>query len=101
MSIEFPCPQCGKLLRVGDDAAGKQARCPACNSVQAIPSTTAIVQNPFAANLSTAETAGDENPYRAPTSAPWYPGHEGVYGPVPHGGFQPTPIDAGDVLNRT
>ena len=37
MSIEFPCAQCGKLLRVGDEAAGKQARCPSCGAVQSIP----------------------------------------------------------------
>ncbi len=30
MPIEFRCLQCGKLLRTGDDTAGKQAKCPEC-----------------------------------------------------------------------
>jgi len=37
MPIEFRCGQCGKLLRTGDDTAGKQAKCPSCGSIQAIP----------------------------------------------------------------
>jgi len=37
MPIEFRCPQCQKLLRVGDDAAGKQAKCPACATLVAVP----------------------------------------------------------------
>lgn len=38
MAIETTCPGCGKLLRVGDEAAGKPMRCPACNRVSAAPS---------------------------------------------------------------
>src|SRR5262245_12454820 len=34
MAIEFRCVQCQKLLRVGDDAAGKKARCPDCGTIQ-------------------------------------------------------------------
>lgn len=37
MSIETSCYGCGKLLRVADEHAGKQARCPACGSVYAVP----------------------------------------------------------------
>jgi hypothetical protein len=37
MPIEFSCSQCGKRLRVGDDAAGKQAKCPSCGAVQPVP----------------------------------------------------------------
>ncbi|HVA47553.1 MAG TPA: YIP1 family protein [Pirellulales bacterium] len=37
MSIEFLCSACGKLLRTGDDAAGKKARCPSCGAVQGVP----------------------------------------------------------------
>lgn len=37
MAIEFRCDQCGKLLRTGDETAGKQAKCPSCGTVQAIP----------------------------------------------------------------
>src|SRR5258708_6793049 len=40
MPIEFRCGQCGKLLRTGDDTAGKQAKCPSCGSIQAIPTSS-------------------------------------------------------------
>lgn len=38
MAIEFRCPNCQKLLRVGDDAAGKQAKCPGCATAVTVPS---------------------------------------------------------------
>lgn len=41
MPIEFRCDRCQKLLRVPDNSAGKQSRCPHCKSVQAIPESTA------------------------------------------------------------
>jgi phage FluMu protein Com len=41
MAIEFRCTQCGKLLRVGDDSAGKRAKCPGCGTVLAIPGGSA------------------------------------------------------------
>src|SRR2546426_6146250 len=37
-TIEFRCPQCDKLLRVGATYAGKDARCPQCGTVSKIPS---------------------------------------------------------------
>ncbi len=33
MPIEFECPGCHAILRVPDDAAGKQAQCPRCDQV--------------------------------------------------------------------
>jgi phage FluMu protein Com len=37
MSIEFRCLNCNKLLRVPETSAGKKARCPECESIQAVP----------------------------------------------------------------
>ena len=37
MPINFGCPGCGKTLRVGDENAGKLARCPDCGAVATIP----------------------------------------------------------------
>ena len=37
MPIEFRCTQCQRLLRTGDDAAGKQARCPECGAIVPVP----------------------------------------------------------------
>jgi hypothetical protein len=36
MSIKLTC-KCGKVLSVPDDAAGRRARCPACNAVVPVP----------------------------------------------------------------
>lgn len=94
MSIEFACSQCGKLLRVGDDAAGKHARCPNCSAVQAVPGPPEPV-SPFAPALPPSPGAAELNPYQAPVSAPWYGEASRV------GSFQPTVIDAGEVLDRT
>jgi hypothetical protein len=38
MPITFNCP-CGKTLRVNDGLGGKQAQCPACQALVAIPGT--------------------------------------------------------------
>ncbi|RCS52801.1 MoxR family ATPase [Bremerella cremea] len=35
--IEFACSGCGKKLRVNQDAAGKKARCPQCDTIQVVP----------------------------------------------------------------
>lgn len=37
MAIEFTCSGCSNTLRVPDEHAGKQARCPQCSTVNAIP----------------------------------------------------------------
>jgi hypothetical protein len=37
MPIETTCSSCGKTLRVGDEHAGGQARCPVCNAVFTVP----------------------------------------------------------------
>ena len=37
MSIEVPCPDCSRLLRVDEIHAGKQAKCPVCETVFMIP----------------------------------------------------------------
>jgi DNA-directed RNA polymerase subunit RPC12/RpoP len=37
MAIEFRCASCQQLLRVSDDSAGKNARCPKCSSLVLVP----------------------------------------------------------------
>lgn len=44
MSIDTTCQSCGKRLRVGDEHAGKQARCPACQNVYTVPENPALSQ---------------------------------------------------------
>ena len=36
MPIQFSC-ECGKVLRLKDEAAGKKVRCSGCQTVQAVP----------------------------------------------------------------
>ena len=37
MAIEFDCPYCTAMIRVGDDAAGKQGVCPKCGTSLIVP----------------------------------------------------------------
>lgn len=37
MPLEIRCTNCGKTLRVGDQHAGKQVRCPACQQISVAP----------------------------------------------------------------
>jgi hypothetical protein len=37
MPIETKCPGCGRGLRVDDQYAGRQARCPVCNTIYVVP----------------------------------------------------------------
>ena len=47
MAIEFPCPHCSQLLRVGDDSAGKTAKCPKCEGLAKIPADPAAPASPI------------------------------------------------------
>ncbi|MEX2558963.1 MAG: hypothetical protein WD403_03565, partial [Pirellulales bacterium] len=120
MPIEFRCLQCGKLLRTGDDTAGKQAKCPSCGSIQQIPASSAsagvsdqvagraaeptyglapepvAARNPFQQAPAARSPDDEANPYRSPAAslAPDAP-------PTVPGQLRPTPIFVGDVLTST
>ncbi len=49
MPIESICPGCGSSLRVADEHAGRQARCPACQTIYVVPSASTAPQTPVAA----------------------------------------------------
>jgi phage FluMu protein Com len=80
MPIQFRCSKCGKLLRTGDDTAGRQAQCPECGTISTVPSSapppgSAVPppvplegSTPFASGSPFAEAAGAESPYRLPDS---------------------------------
>ncbi len=93
MAIEFRCTQCGKLLRTGDDTAGKQAKCPACGTVLTIPQAGAAAGEPFGLSpppltpqgpgqaVPQQPAGGDmpgfsENPFASPSSS-------AAFGPAP------------------
>jgi phage FluMu protein Com len=88
MAIEFHCTGCGRLLRTGDDTAGKRAKCPQCGTVVTIPA--AAPSSP----PSPPPTADSVNPYQspqAPTMSAERPGSP----------FQPAKFEVGDILGRT
>jgi DNA-directed RNA polymerase subunit RPC12/RpoP len=78
MAIEFRCTQCHRLLRIGDDAAGRQARCPDCGAISLVPPAGTEAPVPDAAS---------ELPTLPPRSQPGSPFAPG--GPMPAGGGQP------------
>ena len=87
MAIEFRCTQCGKLLRTGDDTAGKPAQCPECGALTTIPPAGAAPGN--------ARPVDSGNPYQSPSPfAPLDPNQ-------PPGAMRPTILDLGDVFSRT
>ena len=98
MAIEFRCSQCNKLLRTGDDTAGKQAKCPECGAIMPIPAAVAAApggDSPFGG-------AGPQRLQAADSGAPDQP--TSPFAPVgpdqPLGAMTPTPLDLGEVYSR-
>lgn len=98
MPIEFRCTACGKLLRTPDETAGKQAKCPECGAVMAIPVPAAPPHpptgSPFVAGGGPT-AAGAANPYQSPIS------DAAAVAVPPPGSFAPSRIDFADVFGRT
>ena len=77
MAIEFRCSHCKRLLRTGDETAGRQAQCPECGAIMAVPTAgepragplppAASEGNPFAWPAADAPPPSD-NPYQSPMS---------------------------------
>jgi len=85
MAIEMQCPGCGQTLRVGDEHAGKQARCPQCGTITRVPGQEQRVgrdQSPAEDFLGNSPFAGgatpepnpfadrEVSPYRSPQAFP-------------------------------
>ena len=64
MALEIRCPNCGRTLRIADEHAGKQVRCPACQQI-----STAV-----AAASPPTTTAGDTWHLKTPEGP--------IYGPI-------------------
>jgi hypothetical protein len=64
MPIEMRCTGCGQTLRVGDEHAGKKARCPACEAIVQVPLTGSDMPPP-------AELGGSDAPYRGAKANPF------------------------------
>jgi phage FluMu protein Com len=79
MAIEFRCTQCNRLLRTGDETAGRHAQCPECGAISAVPTSTATSEapaptfapaggNPFGVWQAPDVQSPSDNPYQSPVS---------------------------------
>jgi phage FluMu protein Com len=89
MAIEFRCSQCQRLLRTGDDTAGKQAQCPECGAITTIPAAPDAIREPAIPASST-----PSQPDSSPTGQRNLPQQSPVL-PQPSG---PWPQNGGGVL---
>ncbi len=48
MPIELTCTSCGQKLRVSDEHAGRQARCPKCQAISPVPPSDSAGDSPSA-----------------------------------------------------
>ena len=86
MPIDLTC-SCGRQLRVADEFAGRQGRCPACGAVLEIPQRETFVSRPASPPLDEAQALTDtpglvgpaqsDSPEYAATRLPQYPA-EGI-----------------------
>lgn len=97
MPIEFACSGCQKVLRVPDDAAGKNAKCPQCGAVVPVPAASATFPT---FNI---DPAGSFPPAPPPPQSTT-PGQNpfGAYvPPVTDNPFQAPAMDVGSPFART
>lgn len=57
MAIDILCPGCGRTLRIGEQHAGRQVRCPACQHVAEAPAAAAMGELRPAAMLAKASAS--------------------------------------------
>ena len=102
MAIDFKCPNCSSVLRVGDEFAGKPAKCPSCQQVSTIPPSAASqVPDPALGALGggaqptnsfgDGATEGQTNPFAPPGTIPPTPSYSGL--------GQPRAVDFGSIFN--
>jgi uncharacterized membrane protein len=105
MPIKFKCSGCGQVLQVGDEAAGKKAKCPKCHNVVTIPTPDLVPLEspedkddwpgwdelgPKTANL---------NPFQAPAAPSQLP-RTSMGGPALGGGkIVNVPVEIGSIVN--
>ncbi|WP_425615875.1 hypothetical protein NA78x_005807 [Anatilimnocola sp. NA78] len=86
MPIEFRCPNCDQQLRVPDAAAGKNAKCPKCASIVAVPGTAAAAPPPaFPPESKPTPSISPDRPFGAPPSRDAFstPQSTGSFGQAP------------------
>ena len=110
MPIEFRCTKCAKLLRTGDGTAGKQAKCPACQTILTVPASQSPQgpeppqePSPFGQPVDQTSQHQNQHPFG---DAPAMPAAS-EYAPPPYyaavggGEIRPTQIDFGETFSQT
>ena len=113
MPIEFRCQGCGRLLRTADDTAGKQAKCPQCDEILSIPTSTPpeADQTPVdglnhaasreaSSDPFTPSETSSSNPYQTPTTTQVAEFHGHVVAAA-GAKLTPTAVDFGDLFTRS
>jgi len=52
MALEIRCPGCGRTLRIAEEHAGKQIRCPACQQISTAGAAAGAAREAFASSVS-------------------------------------------------
>ncbi len=117
MTIEFHCPHCDKLLKTPDDKAGVRANCPGCGQTVTVPEPAAeaahadeslaeVQHEPHDPDVEIA-SPGDSKPcpmcgamIKKAAVRCRFCGETLARRPAA-GAWTPTPIDAGEILNRS
>ncbi len=102
MAIEFSCVECNNMLRVGDENAGKTAKCPACETLMQVPgeSATAGTGSEKPAEPTKPQAGSSPfstpppNPYASPTSD-----FKAAKAPTTAVEIQPRYVDFGEIWN--
>jgi hypothetical protein len=102
MAIDFRCTNCGKLLRTGDDTAGKRAKCPDCGTVLTIPAAGAPVPMPGGAIPGGAVPSGAVPPMPQPGVNPFQSPQAGAGPRANYASTAPAgKLDMNDLLGTT
>ncbi|MEZ6109643.1 MAG: hypothetical protein R3C99_01115 [Pirellulaceae bacterium] len=70
MPIETLCPGCGRKLRVAEEHAGKQARCPVCGTIYSVGAVSASETPASADRVAPAPSSQDQVGTNKPVAAP-------------------------------
>lgn len=111
MPIDFICSGCAKQLRVSDESAGKDARCPECGSINRVPPASSALFPPAGSpapqpanpNWQFGEATGNtpaSNPFAGASVNPYAPPQAASYQPefVP-GEIRPTVVGVEPIMN--
>ena len=97
MGIQFSCTNCASSLNVKDEFAGRQARCPKCQTVLIVPNSSSHAQPNYEATPAAEEPNWQEatNPYAAPVAV-----EPGKPQQLAGGDNQPTAVGPGRVIEH-